>query len=394
MERAMDGRSPPKETGGVLFGRAGIVAMLCVAGLAAWHDFGLPVLLTGTVAVLALIAHGWGRIALTKLVFERKLERTRLFPGQSTEYSVRLDNRKLLPLVWINATDLIPPAIAPSRSQLPDGLSWTNGELSVSTSLLWYQRASWQCRLECRKRGYFQLGPASVTSGDIFGLFSRTRRAGGVEPVVVYPRLFALSQLGLPSKFPLGEAISPNPAFQDPTRVRGVRDYAPGIPFRHIHWKASARTQQLQAKVFEPTSALRASLFLDSSAFLKSDQDQDLDGFELAISTVASIARNLIDQGHSVGLYCDTRLVSGETFVAMKAASGTEHLARMLEALAKATTQSVPFTQVLDAARPTLATRSTLGIITGGLSAEAKARLTDFRQRGFPVVVHHVGKDS
>ena len=368
--------------------------MLGIAGIAAWNDLGLPVLLSGTVAVLAIVAHGWNRIALTKLAYQRTLDRPRVFPGQSVDYSVRLDNRKLLPLVWFNASDGIPEDIAPSRSQLPDGLEWADGTLSVSTSLLWYQRASWHCALECRKRGYYLLGPARITSGDIFGLFDKSQTAGGVEHVVVYPRLYDLSHLGLPSKFPLGEAISPNPAFQDPTRVRGVRDYAPGIPFRHIHWKASARSQRLQAKVFEPSTALRASLFLDTSAYLGNDEIRDLDGFELAISTIASIAQNLIGQGHSVGLYCDTKLITGEAFIAMKAASGTEHLARMLEALAKATPHAVAFEQVLSAARPALATRSTICVVTGGLTPEADARLANFRRRGFPVVVHHVGDAS
>lgn len=391
MDSVTDGRLPPKGTGGVLFSRWGILAMLSIAGLAAWHDLGLPVLLSGTIAVLALVAHGWNRVALTKLVYERTLERVRVFPGQSIEYSVRLDNRKLLPLVWVDAKDGIPRAIAPPASELPDGLSWTNGEMSVSTSLLWYQCVSWRCRLQCSKRGYFRLGPASVTSGDIFGLFNRSETAGGVEHIVVYPRIFALAHLGLPSKFPLGEAISPNPAFADPTRVRGVRDYAPDVPFRHIHWKVSARNQRLQAKVFEPSCALRASLFLDGSAFLGNAQDPDIEAFELSISTVASIARHLIDGRHSVGLHSNTRLVTGEDIIAMGAASGTEHLSRILEALAKATMQTVPFSQILDAARPHLTNGSTLGIVTGGLTPEAIARLTEMRKQGFPVVNFHVG---
>ncbi len=391
MSSVIDSGSPPKESGSVFFSRGGILAMLCVAGLAAWNDLGLPVLLSGTVAVLGIIAHGWNRIALTKLAYERTLDQTRVFAGQSVDYSVRLDNRKLLPLVWVNATDRIPRDIAPPASELPNGLVWTDGELSVSTSLLWYQRAAWHCRLDCRKRGYFQLGPASITSGDIFGLFTKTRMAGGARHVVVYPRVFALSQLGLPSKFPLGEAISPNPAFADPTRTRGIREYSPDIPFRHIHWKASARNQRLQAKVFEPSCALRASLFLDCSAFVKIGQEPDLDGFELAISTVASIARHLIEGRHAVGLYADTRLITGEPLVAMKAASGTEHLSRMLEALAKATPRTLPFALLLDTARPQLSGGATLGIVTGGLTPEAIARLTELRQQGFPVVVFHVG---
>ncbi|MBT3358706.1 MAG: DUF58 domain-containing protein [Rhodospirillales bacterium] len=387
----MENRAPPNPSSGVLFGWRGILAMLCVAGLAAWNDFGLPVLLSGTVAVLAIVAHAWNRIALTKLAFERTLERTRVFPGQSVDYSVRLDNRKLLPLVWINAKDRIPRGIAPTASQLPDGVVWTKGELSVSASLLWYQRASWHCRLNCRKRGYFRLGPASLTSGDIFGLFDKSRLAGGIEHVIVYPRIFPLSQLGLPSKFPLGEALSPNPAFADPTRTRGIRDYTPDVPFHHIHWKASARTQRLQTKVFEPSCALRASLFLDSSAFLGNAQEPDIEGFELAISTLASIARHLIEERHAVGLYSDTELATGEAFVAIRAASGTEHLSHMLEALAKAKAKSIPFPRLLATVRPQLTGGGTLGIVTGGLTPEAIARLTKLQRHGFPVVVFHVG---
>ena len=40
----------------------------------------------------------------------------------------------------------------------------------------------------------------------------------------------------------------------DPLRTVGVRDYHPEDSFRHLHWKATARAQQLQVRVFEPTT--------------------------------------------------------------------------------------------------------------------------------------------
>lgn len=394
-ETTTDG-PPPGEIGGILFGRAGMLAMLGIAGVAAWFGFGIAVFLAGTLLTLGGLARAWSRAALARLTHVRRLKTLRAFPGDPVECIVELDNRKLLPLVWVNASERLPAAVAPDPATLPAGIVCAAGRLSVDTSLLWYQRASWRYSLLCRRRGYFPIGPATVASADVFGLFSRTREAAGIEHLIVYPRVYPLADLGLPTASPLGEVRARNPLFHDPVRIRGLRDYTPEVPFRHIHWKASARTGELQTKVFEPTSTLRVLVLLDTTAFTEifdgAERRIDEAGFELAVSVAASLAWHFIEGRCQVGLYANTALAEGGPSGVVKAASGLGHLAAILETLARALPKTMPFSSLLNDMRPQLNAGTTLAVVTGGLNPRAAAILGDLHGRGFPVTVFAVGE--
>lgn len=386
--------SPPGEIGGILFSRAGMLAMLGVIGMAAWYGFGILVFLAGTLLTLALLAHAWSRAALARLVHTRRMKTLRAFPGDSVECTVELDNRKLLPLVWVNASDRLPATVAPDPATLPAGIVCAGGRLSVDTSLLWYQRASWRYSLQCRKRGYYPIGPASIASADVFGLFSRSRQAAGIEYLVVYPRIYPLADLGLPMVSPLGEVRARNPLFHDPVRIRALRDYTPEVPFRHIHWKASARAGRLQAKVFEPTSTMQVLLLLDATAFttfIDGEERVDEAGLELAVSVAASLAWHFSENRCQVGLCANTAVAGGGASAAVKPASGLDHLADVLEALARVLPKTVPFAAVLDGIRPRIAAGTTLAVVTGGLKPAAAAILGELHGRGFPTTVFVVG---
>lgn len=379
-----------KDWGGPLFGRKGILAMLGLAGLAAWYGLGIAVFLAGTVVSLSLLAHAWSRAALARLAYGRRLTARRAFPDDVIECAIELDNRKLLPLVWVHAAEQVPDALAPDPADLPPGITWTQGELAVDTSLLWYQRASWRYGLRCRRRGYYAFGPATVTSADVFGLFARTRKAAGIVRVAVFPHIHPLADLGLPAAAPLGEVKAPNPLFQDPVRIRGLRDYTPEVPFRHIHWKASARTGALQAKVFEPTSTTQVLVVVDAAGFVAGETFDEA-GFELALSVAASVGWHAAEEGCGVGLCTNTRLAGGGPWALIKPAAGLDHLGDVLETLARAVPRVTPFDQVLDALRPEIAAGTTLIVVAGGLRPEVEATLAELHGEGFPVSVLIVG---
>ena len=54
--------------------------------------------------------------------------------------------------------------------------------VSRSTHLSWYERIGWPLELEAPPRGYYRLGPARITTGDIFGFFPVEPRARRPTP--------------------------------------------------------------------------------------------------------------------------------------------------------------------------------------------------------------------
>jgi len=379
---------------GYLLSRFGLLALLAGLLLAAWYGQVVIVVLLGLVLSAAGLAKLWSRFSLVGVSCQRMLSEQRVFPGEHIELRLRLVNRKLLPLPWIQMDDEIPlefssdiPLAASNRLGL--------GFLSKSAALLWYTRVSWKQRLSCNKRGYYQLGPITLTAGDIFGFYPRSVTEPLVDHVIVYPKIFPIEHLGIPSLHPLGETIAEWRIFEDPIRVIGVRDYNPRDSRRHIHWKATARRQELQVKVFEPTTTLKVAIFLAIDSFeTRQGEVHAEEGFELGISTAASIASYLTERRSAVGLFVNSRLADSGQPVALLPASSTGQLVEILEALAKVTpSSSSPFEEFLQAERTTLPWGTTLVFILYRPSRFLTELLVGLKESGHKLLVFQIGDD-
>jgi len=378
---------------GFLLGKFGLLILLAGLVLAAWYSQTVIVVLLGLALSAAGLSRLWSRYSLVGVRCERLLSEQRVFPGEHLELRLRLINRKLLPLPWIQMDDEIPLKMSSDiKLQANDRPGF--GFLSKSAALLWYTKASWKECLCCHRCGYYQLGPITLTSGDIFGFYPRSITEPLIDHVIVYPKIFPITHLGMPSLYPIGETTAERRIFEDPIRVIGVRDYTPHDSRRHIHWKATARRQELQVKVFEPTTTLKVAIFLAVDSFKpRHDGDVDSEGdFELGISTAASIASYLTERRSAVGLFANSCLADSGQPATLLPASGTGHLVEVLEALAKVTSSaSSPFEEFLQAERTTLPWGTTLVFILCRPSELLMELLVGLKESGHKLLVLQVG---
>ncbi len=375
---------------GYLLHKVSLFVLWGILLLAAWKAQVGIVIFLGLVFSAAGLAALWSRVSLAGVRCQRLIQERRLFPGESTELTLQIINRKPLPLPWIKIDNEIPEEIArniPSSPGNRPGFCL----LSRSASMLWYSKVSWRYRLQSDKRGYYRIGSIGVTSGDIFGFYPRWARISQIDYVIVYPKIFPLDQLGIPSLHPLGESKMVQRIFQDPTRTLGLRDYRPQDSLKHIHWKASARHQHLQVKVFESTTTLKVSLFLAIDSFPSNGSHPEED-FELAISAAASIAYHLIEQGTPVGLFANTRLADSGLAVSIAPGGSRDHLMELLEALAKITSRSRDsFETFLQRERQALPSGSTLILITSQAPESLLWLLNDLKESGFKLLLLLMG---
>ncbi|MFH1651840.1 MAG: DUF58 domain-containing protein [Chloroflexota bacterium] len=378
---------------GFLFSRFSLLVVLAGLVLAAWYGQLVLVILLALLLSAAGLSWLWSKSALSGVTCQRQLSEHRLFPGEQTELRLGLANRKLLPLPWIQIDDEIPLPLS-TEDALTPGIRPGYGLLSRAAALLWYSAVNWKLRLTASRRGYYPVGPLTVTSGDIFGFYPRSRTVPLNEVVIVYPQLFPVAQFGIPSRHPLGETVTERRLFEDPLRVIGVRDYHPEDSRRRIHWKASARRQELQVKTFEPTTTLKVVLFFAVDSFrARQGEEYNKNDFELGISAAASIAQHLItDKREAAGLFVNSRLADSGQPARLAPGSSSRQLVEILEDLAKVTIMvSHPMDEFLEAVRGSLPWGSTLVFILSSLSAELRNALLGLREAGQQVLVLQVG---
>lgn len=133
------------------------------------------------------------------------------------------------------------PYVATVRETLDDGLSAaaTAFDTAVGTGPVSYE-------VSYEARGVQELGPATVTARDVLGLFERTFDGAVVDSVLVYPQIYRLSRWGLEELY-RQEEIGRS---QERDQFESIREYDRGDALRDLHWKSTAKRDELIVKEF------------------------------------------------------------------------------------------------------------------------------------------------
>ena len=368
----------------------GLVVLVLLASVILRHS--LLFLMGLLLALVGGVSYFWTRTCLVGVTYRRRLGTDRLFPGEETELALEVVNAKPLPLAWLRAEDEMPSALElvggrEHYSHLPGRRLLIN-----LLSLRWYERVTRHYQLRGLQRGAWALGPLRLESGDIFGLGSKCIEQLETQLVLVYPRLVPLTALGLPARHPFGDWQTPRRLVEDPLRMMGAREYRPGDSIRHIHWKASARQQGLQTKIFDPSASRPLALFLNINTFAFIYEGLDRDLQEFAITTAASIARYAWEQGQPVGLYVNAVAWPGGQRIRIAPGQHPEQLLQILEALARVVEHGRwPLEAVLQVESGHLPYGATIVAITPQISAGLCTMLAELQHREYAVSLVALG---
>ncbi len=333
----------------------------------------------------------WSRFSLAEVTFRRRFGVDRLFFGEQTDLLLEVTNAKPLPLAWLRCEDDIPLALALAPDERVRHYQANRRVLINLFSLGLYQRVIRRYTVTGTQRGAWKYGPAKLICGDIFGFRSQQVELQGTDLLLVYPKLYSLPELGLDARHPFGDYESRNRLIDDPLRLSGVRDYLPGDNFRHIHWKATARRQELQTKLFDPSASRPLAIFLNIRTFTHRYEGIDPELREFAISAGASLARWAQLRGDPFGVFANSMMQAGRR-VRVAPSAHPSQIMRVLEALAFCV--GIPHTtieRVLQQELAGLANGTSIVLISATLPEGLRRALADLPRRGFTVTLLGIG---
>ena len=201
---------------------------------------------------------------------------------------------------------------------------------------------SWRREVEYpllgRVRGRFATGPLRVRTTDPFGLVQLDRQFVATTEVMVTPRIFPL-----PAIRTVGGAGSAGEERPHRIGVVGqddalVREYRQGDDVRRIHWRSTARRDELMVRREEQAWDPSASIVLDSRAGAHAGRGMH-NSIEWAISAAASVALHFLDDGFSIEIYeADGPLRISGSMGQHSSASQELVISRLTDLKARATT--------------------------------------------------------
>ena len=235
-------------------------------------------------------------------IAKRTLSRTEIEIGDSVEVKVELINEGKRWIPWLLVEEVLP------RSALfgPPPALMVEGERVALTSLRGNETKSLTYTITSLRRGYFQLGPVVMETGDFLGLYRRFRVASEPAFLLVLPKVIPLLGYNIASRRPVGEVKVTYRMFEDPTLMAGIRDYQMGDPIRRIHWGATAKTGKLQSKVYQPTSVAGAMLVIDLHRETNPDRHEPV-RTDLAMTAAASLCHLLYQLQQPFGVVTNGR---------------------------------------------------------------------------------------
>jgi len=264
------------------------------------------------VLTLAALPEVWYRFGLEGVRITHTLSNNRTAFGGVVDAPVTIENRKPLPLPWLEVKDEFPDQLpALGLTLMPSALP--ERATLVNTVSLWaYQRVRRHYRIHAIARGAYTFGPTTARVTDPFGVMTREGELDAVSTLLVHPLIVPLEQFGLSPRAPFGERKASQRLLEDPLRVVGLRDYVAGDDPRRINWRATARAGKLQSNVFEPSARHTLMIFLDTRTFINPNLGYDPLLTELGASAAASVARWGVGEGYAVGLISNGTLAAPE----------------------------------------------------------------------------------
>ncbi|MFP3854556.1 MAG: DUF58 domain-containing protein [Anaerolineales bacterium] len=335
-------------------------------------------------AVVLGLAWLWNRSSLEGLSYSRWVRYRRGFPEEETEVRLTVENAKVLPLVWLRTVDRWPTAVGPADERMlapshrPDF-----GFFNMLLSMRGFSRTVRKFPLKFRSRGIYKLGPVEVASGDPFGVFLSQEEDFALEDrLVVFPEVRSLSELGLKPDDPFGDRASRRQLFEDISRPMGVREYQPEDGFRFIHWPATAKTGELQTRLFQPVRGLDLVVCLNASTLPHYWEGTEPEMLEALIRMTASIILEGMEQGYRVGLLSNGSIAHSGRAFRIPPGRSKGHLPMLLEALAGLTpVVTAPFERYLLQQAPRIEYGSILLVISAVTPQELQEALLRLRVR-------------
>jgi uncharacterized protein (DUF58 family) len=327
------------------------------------------------------------RFAFRNLRYTRRFSRLSAFAGDTVQLVEVIQNRKLLPLPLVKAESRISPNLR-FHSDTENEISGDRYHKSVFY-LKPYHQITRRHTVYLAKRGYYQVGSVALVAGDLIGLSAPLLQLDTGAAIEVYPRLLDISEIPVPSSRWQGDLIVKRWIMPDPIWVSGIRPYTPGDDPGDIHWRASARTGELQVKVHDQTADPKMMIVINAQ--LSEHQwgdlmDYEQDVVEYMISIAASLCVNALQHGIDAGFAANIPLDKGtQPAILLPSRSGVRDT-ELLSALAHL---SIQHTQTILALLDSLCAYTGMDILILSVyhSALIERRMQALRLRGNTVTL-------
>lgn len=284
-----------------------------------------------------------------KAAFETQIdfEPSKMHVDQEGIMRIRLKNNSILPMHVIVSFDADTPIEVKQAYKASDSRRVKNTYL-VHFLLPPKSSAEKQLNVVVEHRGLYWLDNVHLKVRDPLGLTHSELELQVLPQLMVFPKPFLVQEMAKIMHEPMGDVLSQERLLQeDQAFYIGSRNYQMGDPFKKLDWKATARRQSLQTKLYDYTVHGKVYFVMDPPNLLNVDDEKKavLEKWIGSLATLISFCRN---QGIVYRVLINSSFRVSKKFSETPWGSNHKHYQSILELLARLKVNKwIPFSVLL-----------------------------------------------
>ena len=231
----------------------GVVLVVLILLIYLYED-GITYMGLYVVLVLPLISFALTAASRRQFSIKEHLTQDNIIKNEVAQYIFNVTNNSFLPYTSVRVRFK-----ANSEAVTAD---FTDKFFSIGP----YKNHEIAFNVSAKYRGRYEIGVLNITVYDFLGLFRFEQKHDHTFILMVRPRVLDISPLPLSKADSGSENVKNFTAQEDYAVISDLRKYQPTDGYKKIHWKASAKKNELVSKNYQNTKRNSVVLLLDNSA--------------------------------------------------------------------------------------------------------------------------------
>lgn len=233
-----------------------------------------------TVLVLPIVSFTYMLIGYFMLKYEQSLDNDLIFKGDKVTLTVNITNRSFFILPYISISFLNDKGGVIQKHKINNISLQPFSKREISIDYIY------------KYRGDFKLGVSTIEVQDFLGIFKVILKNKTPLYITVYPQIIDIDEFYLSSGYLSDNVSSIGGGKEDISTIEEINKYNYGDSLRKIHWKLTAKTNELMIREYEKVGSRSAILILDLQS----------DNFE--VEKNAAIEDKLLETTIAILRYC------------------------------------------------------------------------------------------
>lgn len=211
----------------------------------------IPYMLAYVVIIIPLVSLGHMLVCYNFLMYSQRISSRMPMKGDNVEYIEYFANESIVPSCYIEVKYF-------SKKYLTG--------FSSNSKSYWFspfQKEEEVQHIQFAHRGVYEFGANELIFTDLLGIFRLNRKINETIKVRVVPKIYAVTVPELYNEINLEAEVRNKRYFEDVSLFEDVRKYQYGDSFKRIHWKLSAKSQELLVKNYNGISKNRVTILID-----------------------------------------------------------------------------------------------------------------------------------